>query len=132
MNIKKDVANRNDLYFLVTEFYEKVRKNKDISYFFKRIDNWEQHLIKITDFWESNLFFSGNFKGNPALAHARVDKENNHSITEYHFGIWLNLWFQTIDEHFEGEMAERLKHNARKMSTHLFLRIYQNRQKIKK
>ena len=53
---------------------------------------------------------------------------HDNKITEYHFGIWLNLWFQTIDELFEGEMAQRLKNNARKMSTHLFLRIYQGRQ----
>ncbi|MDT0678451.1 hypothetical protein [Autumnicola musiva] len=61
------------------------------------------------------------------MAHVKVDAENNYKITKYHFGIWLNLWFQTIDELLEGEMAQRLKNNARKMSTHLFLRIYQSR-----
>jgi len=125
----EDVKNREDIHRLVTIFYGKVRENEDIGYFFKNtIKNWDSHIERITNFWESNLFFTGSFHGNPATAHARVDKAHDHRITEFHFGIWLNLWFQTIDELYQGEMASRLKNNARKMSTHLFLRIYQNRQ----
>ncbi|QYA25244.1 group III truncated hemoglobin [Gramella sp. MT6] len=125
----RDLENRDDINKLVKSFYSKVRKNEEIGYFFNNsIQDWDMHLEKLTDFWESNLFFTGSFKGNPAMAHVKVDQEHDHSITEYHFGIWMNLWFQTIDELFEGEMAQRLKNNARKMSTHLFLRIYQGRQ----
>ena len=127
--MKEDLMNRADIKTLVIRFYSKIRENEEIGYFFNNsILDWAEHLEKLTDFWESNLFFTGSFRGNPAVAHVNVDKENNHGITQYHFGIWLNLWFQTIDELFEGEMAQRLKHNARKMSTHLFLRIYQSRQ----
>jgi hemoglobin len=127
--MKEDLKNRADINKLVLSFYAKIRKNDEIGFFFNNsIKDWDTHLEKLTDFWESNLFFTGSFRGNPAVAHVKVDKENNHSISQYHFGIWLNLWFQTIDELYEGEMAERLKHNARKMSTHLFLRIYQSRQ----
>jgi len=127
--MKEDLKNRADINKLVLSFYAKIRKNDEIGYFFNNsIKDWDTHLEKLTDFWESNLFFTGSFRGNPAVAHVKVDKENNHSISQYHFGIWLNLWFQTIDELYEGEMAERLKQNARKMSTHLFLRIYQSRQ----
>ncbi len=125
----RDLENRDDINKLVKSFYSKVRKNEEIGYFFNNsIQDWDTHLEKLTDFWESNLFFTGSFKGNPAIAHVKVDQEHDHSITEYHFGIWMNLWFQTIEELFEGEMAQRLKNNARKMSTHLFLRIYQGRQ----
>ena len=127
--MKEDLKNRADINKLVLSFYANIRKNDEIGYFFNNsIKDWDTHLEKLTDFWESNLFFTGSFRGNPAVAHVKVDKENNHSISQYHFGIWLNLWFQTIDELYEGEMAERLKQNARKMSTHLFLRIYQSRQ----
>lgn len=127
--MKEDLKDRTDIKRLVVTFYDKVRKDKEIGYFFNNtINNWDEHLEKLTDFWESNLFFTGSFRGNPAMAHVKVDMNHNNTITEYHFGIWLNLWFQTIDELFQGEMAARLKNNARKMSTHLFLRIYQGRQ----
>jgi hemoglobin len=127
--MKEDLKTRADIKKLVVIFYSKVRKNEDIGYFFNNtIKDWDEHLEKLIDFWESNLFFTGSFSGNPAMAHINVDRIHNNTITEYHFGIWLNLWFQTIDELFEGEMAQRLKNNARKMSTNLFLRIYQSRQ----
>ena len=126
--IEKDIKNRADVFLLVDSFYKKIRQNNEIGHFFNNsITDWESHLEKLTDFWESNLFFTGSFTGNPAQAHVKVDAEHENSITEYHFGIWLNLWFQTIDELFEGEYAQRAKNNARKMSTHLFLRIYQHR-----
>ncbi len=126
--MKEDLKERTDIHKLVVNFYTRVRQNHEIGYFFNNsIKDWDEHFEKLTDFWESNLFFTGAYQGNPALAHVKVDMGHENSITEYHFGIWLNLWFQTINEMYAGEMAERLKHNARKMSTHLFLRIYQHR-----
>lgn len=124
----QDLENRNDIHKLVAHFYTKVRQDTEIGYFFNdTITNWDAHLEKLTDFWESNLFFTGSYKGNPAIAHAKVDAAHNNSMTEYHFGIWMNLWFASIDELFAGENAQRLKNNARKMSSHIFLRIYQAR-----
>ncbi len=126
--MKEDLKNRADINKLVINFYNKIQKNEEIGCFFNNsIQDWDNHLEKLIDFWESNLFFTNSFRGNPAIAHVKVDEEHNNSITEYHFGIWLNLWFQSIEEFFEGEMAQQLKHNARKMSTHPFLRIYQSR-----
>ena len=51
----------------------------------------------------------------------------NHSVKQKHFGIWLNLWFETIDEYFMGQLADRAKNNARKMASHLFMSMYKNR-----
>lgn len=127
--MKNDIKNREDVFALISRFYSKVRKNEDIGYFFNAsIDDWDEHLEKLTDFWESNLFFKGLYRGNPQKAHVKVDRENNHKIGSEHFGVWLNLWFETIDELFEGELASRAKNNARKMSSHLYLKIFQARE----
>ncbi len=126
--MKQDIKDRRDVQALITAFYTKVRQNEEIGFFFNNsIQDWDAHLEKLTDFWESNLFFAGSYSGNPIKAHVKTDAENGNKISEYHFGIWLNLWFETINSMFEGELAERAKNNARKMSTHLFLKIYQNR-----
>ena len=69
------------------------------------------------------------YSGNPLEAHVKVDKNYNHSITELHFGIWLNLWYQTLDELFEGEVVENAKRRARKMGTFMYLKIFEARQK---
>lgn len=126
--MRNDIQNREDVSTLVNRFYSKIRKNPEIGYFFNEsIKDWDEHLEKLTDFWESNLFFKGIYRGNPQKAHVKVDRENDHKISSEHFGVWLNLWFETIDELFEGELANRAKNNARKMSTHLYLKIFQSR-----
>lgn len=126
--MKHDLKNREDISKLVNNFYAKVRKNEEIGYFFNQmINDWDEHLEKLTDFWETNLFFKRKYKGNPKVAHQRVDQNFNGSIEQKHFGVWLNLWFETLDEHFEGELANRAKNNARNMASHIFMQIYINR-----
>lgn len=126
--MKKQIESRDDVYLLVSTFYGKVRTSEFIGRFFNEIiHNWDEHLEKLTDFWESNLFFKAKYKGNPRLAHIQVDSHFSNIIQQEHFGEWLNLWIQTIDELFEGELAERAKNNARKMATHLYLSFYESR-----
>jgi hemoglobin len=125
---KKDLNTREDVFLLVSSFYEKVRKDTVLGPFFNNsIKDWDEHLERLTTFWESSLFLKTKYSGNPLEAHVKVDKENNNSITELHFGLWLNLWFQTIDELFEGDYAENAKRRARKMGTFLYLKIFEAR-----
>ena len=127
---KKDIQNRADIYLLVTSFYEKIRRDEVLGPFFNPIiKDWAAHFERLTTFWESSLFLKTKYYGNPLEVHIRVDAENNHSITELHFGLWLNLWVQTIDELFVGEYAENAKHRARKMGTFLYLNIFQARER---
>lgn len=125
---KKDLKNREDVFLLVSSFYKKVRQDDTLGPFFNEtIKNWDQHLEHLTTFWESSLFLKTKYKGDPLKAHVKVDQENNNSITELHFGIWLNLWYQTIEELFEGDYAENAKRRARKMGTFLYLKIFEAR-----
>lgn len=125
---KKDIKNREDIFLLVSQFYGKVRKDQVLGPFFNAtVKDWEAHLQHLTTFWESSLFLKTKYYGNPLKAHIKVDEEHNNSITELHFGLWLNLWFQTIDELFEGDYAENAKRRARKMGTFLYLKIFEAR-----
>lgn len=125
---KNDIKSRADIFKLVSQFYSKVRKNDELGPFFnKTITDWDGHLERLTTFWESSLFLKTRYYGNPLEAHVKVDAVNNNSITEQHFGLWLNLWFQTIDEMFEGDYAENAKRRARKMGTFLYLKIFEAR-----
>ena len=126
----KEISTREDVSLLVTRFYTKVRKNEEIGYFFNEmIKDWDEHLKKLTDFWETNLFFKSKYKGNPKRAHLDVDEHFNNSIEQKHFGVWLNLWFETIDDYFEGDLANRAKNNARNMASHLFMSMHMSRKK---
>lgn len=126
----KTIENRADVNLLVNTFYAKIRKDELLGPIFNsHIPNekWPAHLEKLTDFWETNLFGIAKFKGNPSQKHVNVDKNLNHTIEQKHFGQWINLWFETIDELFEGELAQRAKAASRKMGTGQFMVIWHNR-----
>ncbi|HSD14948.1 MAG TPA: group III truncated hemoglobin [Flavobacterium sp.] len=126
--MKNDILGRNDLSKLIHAFYAKIRANEEIGHFFNEtISDWDTHLEKLTDFWESNLFGARKFSGNPVQAHVEVDKKFDHTITPTIFGLWLNLWIETLNELFEGENAETLKFRARKMGTVFMMFIYESR-----
>ena len=130
---KKEIDTREDIFLLVDSFYDKVRDEPTLGPFFNRvIKDWPKHIQHLTTFWETSLLFNktleNKYKGNPLEAHIKVDAENNHSISELHFGLWLNLWVETLDEHFEGDIAAMAKRRARKMASFLYLNIFEARQ----
>jgi len=128
MVTKKDISNRADVHLLVRDFYKKVRLHEVLGPIFEDvISDWETHFELLTDFWESQLFFKRKYHGNPVIAHQEVDQKINGAVTSAHFGLWLNLWFETIDALFEGENSWAAKNRAQKMSTHLFLKIFEAR-----
>ena len=129
---KKDLETREDVFLLVSAFYDKIRQDEELGPFFNGlIKDWDAHIDKLTTFWESSLFMTRKlehkYQGDPLKTHVKVDQENNNCITERHFGLWLNLWFETINELFEGDYAENAKHRARKMGSFLFLKIFEAR-----
>lgn len=126
--MKKDIANREDVELLINTFYGAIRQEKVLGPIFNKvIDNWDDHLTLLADFWETNLFFVSKYKGNPAQVHRRVDQEEGGTITQDHFFRWITLWTQTTDHLFEGERANMAKQRARKMSTHLYIHIFSAR-----
>jgi hemoglobin len=126
--IKKKIENREDVSLLVRTFYSKVRKDDLLGPIFNDIiKDWETHLELLTDFWETNLFYAKKYFGNPLHTHIEVDRKRDNTINELHFGTWINLWVQTLDELFEGEVASIAKNRARHMGTFMHLNIFNAR-----
>nr|WP_178338865.1 group III truncated hemoglobin [Arenibacter nanhaiticus] len=127
---KTEIKNRKDVNLLVITFYGKIRQHPILGPIFNSIiPDWESHLELLTDFWESQLLLQRKYVGNPIVAHQEVDAKMNQSITPEHFGLWLNEWYATIDELFEGDIAHIAKNRAQKMSTMLYMHMYQHRHK---
>jgi len=127
---KKRIESRKEVDLLVRTFYSKVREDELLGPIFNKIiTDWEEHFELLTDFWESNLFFTRKYYGNPLLAHVEVDRKIDNTTTEMHFGVWLNLWYQTIDELFEAddEKALAAKNRARHMGTSLYVNMFKSR-----
>jgi len=125
----EDLKSREDVNRLVRTFYAKVQKDELLGPIFNGvIDDWEHHFERLADFWETNLFFVRKYHGNPMEQHIHVDEKEEGSINEMHFGVWLNLWFQTVDELFQGDIASVAKNRARNMGTFIHLKIFEARQ----
>lgn len=125
----REIKDRQDVSVIVRSFYARVREDEALGPIFNSIiTDWEEHLEKLTDFWTMQLFGGRPYAGNPIQAHQAVDKESGRQIDAFHFGIWLNLWFATIDADFTGDNADLLKHRARKMQTPIMIAVYEGRQ----
>lgn len=131
----EDIKNREDVFHLVHTFYSKVRQDELIGPIFNRMiqgeEEWKEHEEKLTDFWESTIFFKGLYRGNPVAVHNKVDEKEGFVIDHNHFGRWQLLWIANIQEKFEGENATTAKNKARNMAHHLFLHMFQNKPQAK-
>lgn len=102
----KAIENKTDIELLVNSFYQKVQQDPEIGYFFNKVANvnWEKHLPKMYQFWETLLLGKISYKGNPMAVHFPVNRVS--PIKKVHFDRWLQLWEQSINENFSGDAAE--------------------------
>jgi len=124
--MKKELSEAADIKFLVDSFYQKVVLDDTIGYFFNEVVklDWDRHMPVMYQFWETVLFGKGRYKGNPVLKHVELNQKA--PMTEQHFERWILLWESTIDEHFEGEIAEEAKKKAMTMKLLMLYKIGQN------
>tara|TARA_R110002020_G_scaffold276_5_gene1508 strand:+ start:3181 stop:3573 length:393 start_codon:yes stop_codon:yes gene_type:complete len=108
----KDILKLDDVKHLVDSFYGKIREDQLLKDIFNNIihDRWPEHLEKMYTFWQTVLLSEHTYYGSPFPPHAKmpVDKE--------HFDRWLQLFFETVDENFSGEIADEAKWRASKMA----------------
>ncbi|TDE51106.1 group III truncated hemoglobin [Flavobacterium sp. GT3P67] len=110
--MKTDIKNRADIEKLINAFYDRIKTDSKIGYFFNDVAkvNWEKHLPKMYDFWENIIFSTGDFIGNPMAKHKELHQKS--TMTEAHFQNWNALFNETVDELFIGEKAEEIKQRA--------------------
>jgi len=112
----KQITNFDDIRLLVDTFYSKIRKDELLGAIFdaKIQDKWNEHLQKMYTFWQTLLLDEHTYFGRPFPPHAELP------IEKKHFDRWIFLFFQTVDELFEGEKANEIKWRADRMAK-LFL-----------
>lgn len=79
---------------LVSEFYRRVRQHRLLGPIFDAaVEDWDQQLSRMRDFWSSVVLMSGRYKGKPVLVHAMLP-----GITPAHFRQWLALFDVTASD----------------------------------
>ena len=118
--MRKEIENIEDIRVFVDNFYTRVRADELIGpIFMEKIGDWQPHLDKMYAFWNAALFGVAGFRGNPFARHAPL------KIDRQHFDRWLQLFYATIDERFEGLIADDAKKRAALMANMFLYRLQQ-------
>lgn len=118
-----DLQGRPDIERLVNAFYDVVRKDELLGFIFDEVarTNWETHLPRMYAFWETVLFRTGGYTGNPVAAHAKLVPQTE--VGRAQFDRWLVLFQQTVDSLFSGPNADHIKNCAQDMANVLYSRV---------
>ena len=107
-----DITTRADIERLVDTFYERVRADEVLAPIFDDVahTDWARHLPKMYDFWDTVLFGSAAYHGQPLGVHAALSSRV--ALGEREFQRWLGVFMVTVDALFTGRVAEEAKLRA--------------------
>lgn len=110
---RKTISSLEEIRLLVDTFYGKVQQDTLIGPIFNEViqDRWPTHLAKMYSFWQTVLLNEHTYHGTPFLPHMHLP------IHPQHFERWMAIFNETVDELFEGEIAEEAKWRAEKMAS---------------
>lgn len=108
----RDIQNKEDIAFIMQEFYSVMLKDEKIGYIFTDIAqlNLEKHLPSLTDFWDNILLTSNGYKKNVMDIHLKLNEKEH--LKPEHFTRWLALLSQTVLNNYEGEKASQMLQTA--------------------
>ncbi len=109
---KADIRTLEDIKLMVDTFYGRVQEDDRIGPIFNsKLDGrWPVHLEKMYTFWQTILLDEYTYQGRPFPPHAQLP------IEAEHFERWLQLFDNTVNDLFEGAVAEEAKSRGRKMA----------------
>jgi hemoglobin len=101
----------NDVDLLVRRFYQAAIPDPLLGPIFSGFGvDWSVHIPKLVDFWAGRLLGEPGYVGNPVGAHQPVLERCPFGGAE--LARWLELWGETVDELFVGDVAELAKQRA--------------------
>lgn len=111
----------DQLATLVEKFYAKVRADDVLGPVFDAaVDDWPEHLEKLSAFWSSVMLTTGRYKGNPMAAHLKQKR----AIEPAMFGRWLELWRETAMEILDERGAAAVTAKAERIAESLQLGLF--------
>lgn len=106
---------------LVDRFYDRIRADTQLGALFNgTIDDWPEHLAKLTRFWSSVMLGTGRYKGNPVAAH----RAHAGAIDPGMFDRWLALWSATAAEVLGRAEAAAIALKAERIAESLKLALF--------
>jgi len=96
---------------MVQAFYGRAREDELIGPIFNRtVEDWDEHIGRISDFWSSMFLKTGRYTGAPMRPHLSLPLQGAH------FDRWLQLFEATAKDLFAPELAELFIIRARRIA----------------
>lgn len=106
---------------LVETFYDRVRVHPVLGPVFSdAVEDWDEHLPRMKDFWSSVALNSGRYGGKPVPVHQALT-----GVGRDDFTIWLGLFEETVRDLASSEQAvtyfmERAQRIAKSLQLAMF------------
>jgi hemoglobin len=105
---------KENIETMVLNFYRRVLQDEIVGPFFiaklgddMSNDYWKPHLELLVNFWASIALGDTSYRGNPFAPHMMVGE-----LSREVFEQWLKLFFETLDEVYEPQMADLFKERS--------------------
>ena len=95
---------------LVARFYGRVREDELLAPIFAAVQDWDEHLARLRDFWSSVVLTTGRYHGQPMRVHLPL------ALVGDHFDRWLDLFEQTAREVCPPAAAAHFIDKARRIA----------------
>lgn len=120
---RPDLVTRADVESLLRPFYGRVLVDDLLAEPFTEIRErgLDSHLPVMCDFWETVLFRAGRYQGSALRVHRAV--HDLHRLRASQFLRWLSLWNDTIDQMYDGPVAEHAKIQAARIARAMHHRL---------
>ena len=111
-------VNEASIKLMVDSFYAEVRNDEVLGPVFEHAlhGQWDAHMPRMYAFWSTVLLGSGSFQGNVYGKHMALS-----GVEPEHFRRWLGLFEETVNELFDGAIAEEFLLVARRIASSLQL-----------
>jgi len=115
--MKPDISTREDIHYIITEFYKKLVSDKMMLPFFEEIVRKKElnhHIDVITDFWQDILLNTNTYKNNVLQKH--LDFHEKVVFEKAHFTKWLQYISISITDSFEGQTSQNMIDRAKSIA----------------
>lgn len=97
---------------VVNAFYSRIRADTVLGPIFAaHVDDWPDHIEKLTRFWSSVLMMSGRYKGTPLQNHLAIP-----NLSAKHFQRWLGLFGDTLADLCTSDQADLFMSRAARIA----------------
>lgn len=119
----RDIETKEDLAFLMEAFYSKMLKDEVVGYIFTDVAKLDlkKHLPSLANFWENMLLNANGYKKDVMGIHLNLNQQE--TLKPEHFERWIFLLSETVNEHFNGEIAQKMLKNAHNIAKMMQIKL---------